>query len=324
MSSTGSASVQLPSGRDVVALACDESGYEGENLIGSMTDVFAHASVRLAEDVAAFCVAELRDRIGSPALEYKAGHLLRRKSRPTLLWFLGKFGPLRGNAHVYLVDKAFYVVRSLVEIIIGDRAAADPLYRDGRDVFGDELWGFFLESANAFVRVKESSDAVGSLYDVLDVMRYAPDAPAVVDRLWQERVAAESYRSRIAESPPVFPMLDALFPATLAAVDFWSGESAAVTIKHDRQNSFSQRRIAELTARSEGRLVDFRLVDSYADARVQVADFLAGVARQIATWALWREDRDELSELLRPYVDEASIWADERSWSRIAHAASRT
>jgi len=31
----------------LVQIACDESGYEGEKLIGGMTDVFAHASVRV-------------------------------------------------------------------------------------------------------------------------------------------------------------------------------------------------------------------------------------------------------------------------------------
>jgi hypothetical protein len=30
-----------------VEIACDESGYEGEKLIGTTTDVFAHASVRM-------------------------------------------------------------------------------------------------------------------------------------------------------------------------------------------------------------------------------------------------------------------------------------
>jgi hypothetical protein len=32
---------------ELVQIACDESGYEGEKLIGGMTHVFAHASVRL-------------------------------------------------------------------------------------------------------------------------------------------------------------------------------------------------------------------------------------------------------------------------------------
>jgi hypothetical protein len=64
---------------ELVQIACDESGYEGEKLIGGMTDVFAHASVRLDGVSATRCVQELRSRIRSPATEYKANHLLRDK-----------------------------------------------------------------------------------------------------------------------------------------------------------------------------------------------------------------------------------------------------
>ncbi|UOX92375.1 hypothetical protein MUY14_17780 [Amycolatopsis sp. FBCC-B4732] len=55
-----------------VEIACDESGSEGENLLGGETDVFAHAGVRLSPEAAAACVREIRARIGSPAEEYKA------------------------------------------------------------------------------------------------------------------------------------------------------------------------------------------------------------------------------------------------------------
>jgi hypothetical protein len=86
-----------PDGR-APEIACDESGYEGEKLVGGETDVFAHASVLLAAAEAAGCIAELRRRIRSPAQEYKANHLLREKHRPVLLWLLGADGPIRGRA----------------------------------------------------------------------------------------------------------------------------------------------------------------------------------------------------------------------------------
>lgn len=74
-----------------VEIACDESGYEGDKLIGTTTDVFAHASVRLDRAAAAACMRELRERIRSPALEYKAGHVLRGsviglRARPGPRW----------------------------------------------------------------------------------------------------------------------------------------------------------------------------------------------------------------------------------------------
>src|SRR5690242_9076845 len=69
--------VGVPLSPRPVEIACDESGSEGEHLVGGNTDVFAHASVNLSIDTSAACVQEIRARIGSPALEYKANHLLR-------------------------------------------------------------------------------------------------------------------------------------------------------------------------------------------------------------------------------------------------------
>jgi hypothetical protein len=82
----------------LVEIACDESGYEGEKLIGATTDVFARASVRLDTGSAARLMQELRNRIRSPATEYRATHVLRDKHRPVLTWLLGPSGPLRDNA----------------------------------------------------------------------------------------------------------------------------------------------------------------------------------------------------------------------------------
>jgi hypothetical protein len=60
-----------------------------------------------------------------------------------------------------------------------------------------------------------------------------------------------------------------------------------------------------------------RLVDSRADHRVQVADFLAGAAWRIAADELRGRGDTELTALLRPYIDPYSIWADDVSWSQL-------
>jgi hypothetical protein len=59
------------------------------------------------------------------------------------------------------------------------------------------------------------------------------------------------------------------------------------------------------------------LVDSFTSARVQVVDFIVGVARKVASDQLAGHDDAELTALLRPYLDPRSVWADEPSWSRI-------
>ncbi|MGX6605511.1 DUF3800 domain-containing protein [Micromonosporaceae bacterium Da 78-11] len=121
-------------------IACDESGYEGEKLIGSTTRLFAHASICLPDDDAALAIAELRDRIRSPATQYKANHLLRAKHRPALEWFLGPTGPVHDRGHVFLLDKADFV-RSRFALVFGfpppDLALANSVLRSrGADAPG--------------------------------------------------------------------------------------------------------------------------------------------------------------------------------------------
>ena len=217
-------------------IACDESGYEGDKLVGGVTDVFAHAGVDLGLDAAAACVAELRRRIRSPAQEYKANHLLREKHRGALLWLLGDAGPLRGHAHVWLVDKT----RHLVAVDAG--AADDPV--------------------------------------------------AVNDRLRRRRD----------------PRLDLLVPAIALAVEHWSGRGdGPVTVVHDRQTSLGDDRLARLWKRCGDRLAGVRFVASRNDARVQVADFLAGVAFRVTSDARRGRADEEVLALLEPFVHPASV-----------------
>lgn len=199
-------------------IACDESGYEGDKLVGGVTDVFAHAGVHLAPAAAAACVVELRRRIRSPALEYKANHLLRGKHRGTLLWLFGPSGPVLGHAHVHLVDKTAF------------------------------LW------------------SVAGAADV-----------AANDRLRGS------------------PALDLLVPALLETVRIWGD----VTLVHDRQTALTPERLALLPC-------PVRFVAARDDPRVQVADFLAGVARRVASEELAGRPDPELAALLGPYVTPSS------------------
>ncbi|MFB6726375.1 hypothetical protein ACFCV3_39770 [Kribbella sp. NPDC056345] len=135
-------------------IVCDESGYEGEKLVGGVTDVFAHASIRLDEATAAACVAELRDRIKSPATMYKANHLLRAKHRATLLWFLGPDGPLPGNASVFVIDKTYFLITGLVDRLGASPEAIPFLYDACRRT---EEAREFLDAANDFIRAHETA-----------------------------------------------------------------------------------------------------------------------------------------------------------------------
>jgi hypothetical protein len=305
-------------------VGCDESGSDGENLTGGNTDVFAHASVRLPVESAAGHVQEIRDRIRSPASEYKANHLLREKHRAVLEWLLAPGGPIHGVAHVHLTEKAFFVVDRAADLLLGDGTAALVLFREGRGVFGDETWREFLDAANQLLRVRydgEPSQPADVFFRTVDDLRRAhsrTDLAPVLERLAATRSRADSYRAGIVAGPTLIPVLNPLLPAIVKTAAYWSKGGRPVHLVHDRQNMLTPERIAwiEETARQSGIGLDgMRLVQARLDPRVQLADFLAGIARKLASDELNRRADPALTALLRPYVDAASVWGDEASWA---------
>ncbi len=83
---------------------------------------------------------------------------------------------------------------------------------------------------------------------------------------------------------------------------------------HDETNTLTEDRLAHVRREVGPRLSGVRMVDSQQDPRVQLADFLAGVARKLASQALNCRADVELTALLRPYVDGDSCWGDPPSW----------
>ncbi|WP_052423762.1 hypothetical protein [Nonomuraea candida] len=309
-------------------IVCDESGSEGEKLVGGNSDVFAHAAVHMDARAAAACVAELRERAPTPATQYRAGHVLRDKHRAALLWLLGPEGPVLGNARVFLTDKIFYVVGKVAGLLQDDHAprlgldprataTATALYREGRRAFGDARWTAFLDAFNYLLRAKNGQGVTTSVEDtfrLVDELRGA-DGPAgaFMRELWRARPRVAAFRERLLADPYVFPALDPLIPAIVAAVTSWGADGRPVSVVHDEQTTLTDERVAHLGRILDGRLAGIRLADSELDERVQVADVMAGVARKIALDALRGRPDPALTALLRPYVDTTSIWADDRS-----------
>jgi hypothetical protein len=333
----------------ILEIACDESGLEGENLVSGNTDVFAHASVRIDIEEAVEWVQEIRYRIRSPAREYHANHLLRERHRPVLEWFLSPAGPIYDKANVRLVDKAFFVLSSLIEVLLGEDSGPEVaggrrgrhthdmsvlLYREGQHAFGVERWQSFLTHSNNLLRVRNRSiqteSPVELFFGQVDALR--PDSTmrsvdVVMDAIQHARPRAKQFRERLFDEPALIPPMDPLIPAIVRAVEYWSDGGTPIVIVHDEHNSLTNVRIEHLMAILEMKnrmasrcspstqLVGVRLVDSRSDARVQLADFLAGVARKISSDELNQRGDKALTELLRPYVDRSSIWGDDRSWS---------
>jgi hypothetical protein len=205
-------------------------------------------------------------------------------------------------------------------------AAAVTLFGVGRPAFGEDGWRAFLEAANRLLRVRHEGDPVEAFYGTVDALRHAhprTDAAGILERLAGTRSRAVSYRDGLLAGPPLIPPLNPLLPAIVRTAALWSRDGRPVHLVHDRQNMLTPDRIAwiEGTARRAGiGLAGLRLVVARDDARVQVADFLAGIARRIASDELNGRGDPALTALLRPYVDPDSVWGDARSGALLSAA----
>src|SRR4051794_23147344 len=304
-------------GGAVVEIACDESGFSGSNLLDTATPVFTHASVDLRVDEAVEIVGALRSGFQWPLDELKSGQFLRGPRAGEALESL--LTALSGRAHVYVVDKQYFLATRIVDLFLVEpsyaagtrlsqshRPAALSLYRAGR-ARGRE-WGVFLEAFVTLVRTKrrhQPDRAVVERFlearDSLARPGLGRHAEGVLDGLTRTRVQA--VMNRLAHDdrsipPPLEPML----PALAETVLFWSAGQRQVLVIHDEQSALTANRLRSLQqvltdgahppatdARDAGPplgrrspLAGLVTVDSRDDPRVQVADLLAGVARRLA------------------------------------------
>ena len=291
-------------------IACDESGSEGEKVVGGTTRMFAHASVDIDTALAADCIVELRGRTRSPAEEYKASVVLRTQNRSALVWLLGDGGPLAGRAHVHLVEKQAYAVRELVALVGGPAPLADALHREAVEEVGEAAWTGLLSAFNDLMRARGRVDVELTGAAFLRRVDALPGGGAVGALAGLVRdVDQEALLGPLTDTARMTPRLQPLVPALVAAVRHWGRGGRPVLLVHDQQQALTPRRVAHVRellveqGDGAGPLVDVRLVDSRADSRVQVADLLAGAARRIAEDRLDGHGDDALRGLLAPYAD---------------------
>ncbi len=325
-------------------IACDESGFSGGNLVGpGHSPVFVHASVRLDPGTAESVVGHIRRSIGAKSGEYKAAELLRPRHRAVLRWFLDAAGPLAGSSRVHLVDTRFFVLARAVDVLLGQRPVLgtdtpgqDPalrehaltLYRSGELAYGTQRWQAFLVSAANVLRTnnrwlpKRPIAIFGNALDSLEGGGSSGSSGSggstgsvgeVIARLRTSRSAAEQTRTELLSDRLRTPLMEPLIPAVLRTVELWGETMTSISLVHDEQSALTQGRIAEIAdrfaARRPGReLTGVQLVDSRADARIQVADFLAGIAARLAGDQLRGRPDPELTALLVPAVDPRSVW----------------
>jgi hypothetical protein len=298
----------------VVEIACDESGFSGTNLLHAATPVITHASVDLSEGEAVGLITALRAGFRFSPHEFKSGRFLRDPGAGEALeWFLAA---LNGRAHIHLVDKEFFLVTRIVDLLLAEpsyaagtrltqdhRPAALALYR-ARGTAGSD-WDTFLAAFVDLVRIKRRHPDgwdVEQFFQARDaLLRHGLNAQAesVLDGLSPTHVQTVLTRLNNDDRsipPPLEPML----PALAETVLFWSGGRRQVLVIHDEQSALTADRLTRLQQllanhkpsqadadeagglrAAVSPLAGLMMVDSRDDPRVQVADLLAGVARRL-------------------------------------------
>jgi hypothetical protein len=296
----------------VVEIACDESGFSGSNLLDPATPVITHASVDLSADEAVGLIAALRQGFRFSPYELKSGQFLRSSKASE-----GFLTALSGRAHVHLVDKEFFLVTRIVDMFLaepsyaagtrltrGNRAPALAAYRAGRAAGGP--WTAFLAAFADLVRTKRrrSPDprALDRFFHARDALADSGRAAPVLAGL--DRAGVRAVVTRLCdEDPAIPPPLEPLLPALAETVLFWSDGYRQVMVTHDEQSALTAGRLGRLQrvlALPDGAssLAGLVMVDSRDDARVQVADLLAGLARRLP---------EVVDGPLRPFVSPTSL-----------------
>ena len=320
----------------VVEIACDESGFSGTNLLHLASPVITHASVDLRAREAVELITTLRSGFRFSPHEFKSGQFLRSPAAGEALeWFLAA---LRGRAHVHLVDKEYFLVTRIVDLLLAEpsyaastgltqeqRPAALTLYR-ARHSAGRN-WRVFLAAFIELFRIKRrrwpDPLTLKRFFQARDALlrgQLGAQAEDVLAGLSRTRVQAVLTRL-FAGDPSIPPPLEPMLPALAETVLFWSGDDRRqVLVSHDEQSALTAgrlRRLQQVLADGAGSsppagagetgsapagispLAGLLMADSRDDPRVQAADLLAGMARRLP------EVVDDGP--LQPFVSPASL-----------------
>jgi hypothetical protein len=254
--------------------------------------------------------------------------ICRRRTQPG--------SPIYGNAHVHLTDTRFFVLARMIDVLLGgrpvpgiacpggngdNRRMALDLYRSGEQSYGTPRWQEFLTlSANLFRTNNRwlPKAPVSMFYAAVEDLARTPTSPAtkqVMTQLRSTRPIAEATRAAFLLNPKLTPLMEPLLPALNRAVHHWGVQTEALSVVHDEQSALTPERIADIAAAFAGahpghRLADVRFADSSREPAVQLADFVAGIARRVAHDELEGRADAEVSAQLRPLVDHESVWVN--------------
>lgn len=323
-------------------VAADESGWNGEDLYRPEEPYLVVGSVAVDDVDARALLAGLRaDARIAQAGEVKFSHFATRARRlEVLVSALDPAGGLGERAGIHLVDKRFFIVGKIVDLLLeeyvhargGDLYANDQarklawrLFAEGPRALGpqlfDQLVGVFLEFAR--FRNRGQPRVINELFRVLELAerrstrRRVSDILAVLVRCRREAMRLH----RLMSTETFTEAMEPLITVPAAVLDWWSRRLGPASLLFDAHKVLTDERLDTTLKLMTDPFSEFRfvwqgshppeLVRGYSadHPSIQLADLVAGAGRAVAHWHEGLASRPEIGEALAPAVGPL-IWKE--------------
>ena len=246
--------------RDSPALrwvAADESGWDGEQLYNRADRYLSIGSVAVDDGTAGEIVGQLRrDAKLSQPPELKFTHFRDGNRLEVLAGLLGPGGGLAGRAHVYLVDKHYFVTGKIIDLLLeeeastrginlheGDRARqiAWTLFNEGPRALGTDGFNRIIATMVGFASGRNHDGSVVSVDALFEELRLAfgrahrRKVSQILQDLLQTREHAEFLLGVLGNNDKPALALEPLIAALPLIGTLWSDEIGALNMLVDEQ-----------------------------------------------------------------------------------------
>lgn len=323
-------------------IACDESGYDGEQLMNGGR-YLVYASVAIDDVEADHLVQELRSRAGiqqGAELKFRAfqGRHTDRRQVLRELWEPG--GALHGRCAAYIVDKEYATVAKIIDLLMEEQASADGIdLHDGREArrlarvlalqgrralrregFTQLMDAFIAFASQRAIGNEEATTAV--FFAELEAAWAASTRRPVTEILFKLRSTRPHGDVLHVDTGPL-PLLEMLVPALAEVARHWAKQlGTPVNLLTDDQKQLTDTRLEVLAttlrvasaATPSSRVPGIRLKSlvrggSHTHPSIQLADLLAGAAAAVAGRHAGRHTpaADDLWPVVLPLIIDESL-----------------
>lgn len=289
-------------------VACDESGWDGEQLMNG-GPYFVYAAVAVDDSEAELIVERLRAETGAKAPELKFKDFKGRPGRRDALRRLwAEDGALQGRCWAFVFEKEYAAVAKVIDLLLEEQAfaagidlhvahqaaaLAQTLRQHGRRALGDDRFEQLMAAFIAFASVRGRGDnqARENFFDHVEKAWASSTRRNVSDILMALRATRlQAMTLHDAEGPDA--MLELIVSSVGQAARWWGGKLGPVSVLTDEQTALSDDALANIaqvvrkgwgpTPSSRQPSVDLRTLVRGSSAKhpsIQLADLLAGAVR---------------------------------------------